>query len=413
MNNFIEEKLIPTLEKVSGYRWIRAMRDGLIAISTVTIIASVFVVLAYIPFEGWQNLIAPVKSIIAVPGDYGMGIISLLTSMTMAIAFAKYYELDSLTNAALSVFAFALCNVKEYTLTSDYFGATGMFLAIICAIVTSMVNYTFKKNGWTIKMPDGVPEVIADVFQALLAGFVIIILFWVIVIALNIDIVAIIETLVSPLTALLNNAWGAGLMIGLMCLMWVIGLHESLFYGVIDAVAYSNIAANAAALAAGKEIPYVFTESFLGFNLWLGGSGGTLGLCILLLFSKSKSLKALGRVAAPATFFQVNEPITFGVPIVFNPILAIPYVLGPAVLAVITYYLMDFNIIGKTVVATSCQVPPILYAWFATNGDVRAVIWYCIEIVLSVLIYLPFFKAFEKKRLVEEAEGKFDDLDLG
>lgn len=209
----------------------------------------------------------------------------------------------------------------------------------------------------------------------------------------------------------MNNAWGVGLVVGLMCLMWVIGLHESLFYGVVQSVGLANLAANTAALLAGEPIPYVFTESFLGFNLWLGGSGGTLGLCILLLLSKSKSLKALGRIAAPATFFQVNEPITFGVPIVFNPILAIPYVLFPAFAAVATFYLMEFNIIGRTVVATSCQVPPILYAWFATNGDIRATIWYCIEIVLSILMYLPFFKAFEKKRIKEEELGEFADLE--
>lgn len=412
LEGFLNDKLIPLLEKLSGYRWIRAMRDGLIAISTVTIIASVFVVLAYIPFEGWQNLIAPVKNVIAVPGDYGMGIISLIVSATMAISFAKYYELDSMTNAALSLFAFIICNVKDYSMTTEYFGATGMFLGIICAIYTTFVNYTFKKNGWTIKMPEGVPEVIADVFQALIAGFVVLITFWLIVIVFNIDLVRIIEIILSPLTGLLNNAWGVGLLVGMMCFMWVVGLHESLFYGIIDSVGLANIAANSAAFAAGQEIPYVFTTPFLGFNLWLGGSGGTLGLAILLLLSKSKSLKALGRVAAPSTFFQVNEPITFGVPIVFNPILAIPYVLGPAVLAVITFYLMQFNIIGRTVVETSCQVPPILYAWFATAGDIRAVIWYCIEIVISVLMYLPFFKAFEKRRLVEEEQGLFDDLEL-
>lgn len=172
METFLNDKLIPVLDRISGYRWLRALRDGLIVISSITIVAAIFVVVAYIPFEWWQNFIAPMQSLIAIPGDIGMGSISLVVAFTMAISFAKYYELDIATNSAMSVYAFLLCNIKEGALSTDYFGAKGMFLAIAVAVFTTFVNYQFRKHGWTIKMPDGVPEVIAEVFQALLAGFV-------------------------------------------------------------------------------------------------------------------------------------------------------------------------------------------------------------------------------------------------
>ena len=276
---------------------------------------------------------------------------------------------------------------------------------------TTLVNYQFRKHGWTIKMPDGVPEVVSEVFQSLIAGTVVIATVWLVTCVCGININNVITTALTPLQALLNNAWGIGLIVFLMCLLWCIGLHESLFYGVVYPVALANMALNTTAFLANEAAPTIFTQQFFGFNLWLGGSGGTLGLCILLCTSKSRSLKALGRIAAPATVFQINEPITFGVPVVFNPILAIPYCVFPAVAAVSTYYLMQFNIIGRTVAAVSLQTPPILFPYLATGGDIPATIWYCVLIVLSILMYLPFFKVYEKKRIDDEKAGAFSEID--
>lgn len=411
MKKFFNDKLIPALDKFSGYPWVLAMRAGIVPTTLITIIASVFVVLAVLPINAYQEFIAPFKTIIALPGDIGMGCVALVITVGISSSFAKAYKLDPTSNNAIALFAFLLTQIEDGALVTTNFGAKGLFLGIAVALYTTFVNYQFKKRGWTIKMPDGVPEVVMEVFQAILAGSVVIITIWLLTCVLGLNINTLITTALMPLQALLSNAWGVGLVVFLMCLMWCIGLHESLFYGFVYPVALANMAANTAAFLAGEPAPAILTQQFLGFCLWLGGSGGTLGLCILLCTSKSKSLKALGRIAAPATVFQINEPITFGVPVVFNPILSIPYCLFPALAAVSTYYLMELNIIGRTVAAVSLQIPPFIFPYLTTGGDIPATIWYCILVVISILMYLPFFKIYEKRRLEDEKAGMFDEIE--
>lgn len=411
MSSFLNEKLLPGLEKFSGFPWVLALRAGIVPTTLVTIISSIFVVIAGIPFEPYQNFIAPVKDIIAIPGNIGMGCVALIITVGISSSFAKAYKIDQMSNNAIAIFAFLLTQLEDGVLVTTNFGAKGLFLGMTVSLFTTLVNYQFRKHGWTIKMPDGVPEVVSEVFQSLIAGTVVIATVWLVTCVCGININNVITTALTPLQALLNNAWGIGLIVFLMCLLWCIGLHESLFYGFVYPVALANMALNTTAFLANEAAPTIFTQQFFGFNLWLGGSGGTLGLCILLCTSKSRSLKALGRIAAPATVFQINEPITFGVPVVFNPILAIPYCVFPAVAAVSTYYLMQFNIIGRTVAAVSLQTPPILFPYLATGGDIPATIWYCVLIVLSILMYLPFFKVYEKKRIDDEKAGAFSEID--
>lgn len=411
MKKFFNDKLLPFLDELSGKPWVLAMRAGLIPLTLITTIASVFVIITSIPVPAYQNAIAAVKPYINVAGNIGMGCSAIVVTVGISTAFAKAYDLDTVTNNAIALYAFLITQVKDGALITTYFGSKGLFLGIVVALFTTFINYQFKSRGWTIKMPEGVPDVVVQVFQSMIAGFVVVTVIWVLTVVLGIDLNTILTTVLSPLSGLLNSAIGVAIVVFLMCLMWCIGLHESLFYGFVYPIAEANMAANAEAFlagATGAAIPFVFTKAFLCFCLWLGGSGGTLGLEILLLTSKSKSLKSLGKIAAPSSLFQVNEPITFGVPVVFNPILSIPYCLFPAVAAFLTYTLMDLNIIGRTIAMASAQIPPIIWAYFATGGNIPAIIWYCIEIVISVLMYLPFFKVYEARRLKDEAEGKFE-----
>ena len=110
-------------------------------------------------------------------------------------------------------------------------------------------------------------------------------------------------------------------------------------------------------------------------------------------------MRTLGKLSLPASIFEINEPIVFGVPMVLNPVLMIPYTLCNTLLALIAYLLMYFDVIGRPVVAVPWTTPPILMQYLTSGGDWRAAVYGVFALLVSGAIYYPFFKMLEKQRL--------------
>ena len=209
-----------------------------------------------------------------------------------------------------------------------------------------------------------------------------------------------------PLSIGLNNVFGVMLLVFLIQLLWWFGIHgDATLSPIFLPVALQNLTDNAAAYGAGEPIPYVFTETFLGNFLLMSGSGITVGLVILMLFSKSKRYRQLGKIALPPTIFGINEPVTFGTPIVYNPILFVPYVIGPTILTFFIYKAFEIGLVPRAII----QAPgytPFLFQGYLMNLSVRSIILQLIIVVASVFMYLPFFKVLEKEELKIESDEK-------
>src|SRR5699024_2248883 len=146
---------------------------------------------------------------------------------------------------------------------------------------------------------------------------------------------------------------------------------------------------NAQAFASGSAIPNIAAEPFYQWFIYIGGSGATIGLAILLLFrSKSAYGKTLGRTGIIPAIFNINEPVIFGAPIVLNPILMIPFVVIPIILAIIAWIATNLGLVGKVITIAPWTLPGPIGAFFAT-GDIRASILNIILIILSVILYYP------------------------
>ncbi|MDZ7544023.1 PTS sugar transporter subunit IIC, partial [Clostridium perfringens] len=123
-----------------------------------------------------------------------------------------------------------------------------------------------------------------------------------------------------------------------ICLLWASGVQGvSVIGSLLRPIWLVLLDENMAAAAAGNVAQNIGTEGFFDLFVWIGGSGGTLALCILFIFSKSAYLKQVGKFSIIPGIFNINEPIMFGAPIVLNPILAIPFVVGPVINCTITY----------------------------------------------------------------------------
>ena len=160
---------------------------------------------------------------------------------------------------------------------------------------------------------------------------------------------------------------------------------------------------NSAAVAAGQAAPHIFPEQFFQGYVFIGGAGSTLGLAILLAVrAKSQYGKMLGKTTVIPSLFNINEPIMFGAPIVLNPILIIPFIIAPIINIVIAWGATVSGIVPSMHIAAPWTLPAPLFAWMATGGSWKAAILALILVFVSILVYYPFFKMYDKKLLAEE-----------
>lgn len=167
---------------------------------------------------------------------------------------------------------------------------------------------------------------------------------------------------------------------------------------------YANLATNSAAYAAGTAataLPTVWTESLWWNFMVTGGSGATLVVAFLLLKSKSKQMKTVGKLAVIPALFNINEPIIFGLPIVLNPLFLIPFICAQTINGVAAYLCMDFGLVNRTFVYPGWNIPTPIAQFLATM-DWRAVVLALVLLVVDGLIYYPFLKVWERQKLEEE-----------
>ena len=234
-------------------------------------------------------------------------------------------------------------------------GSQGLFVAIIMSIFTiEIFNFIVKKNI-IIKMPDSVPPAVSKSFAALIPGFFVIMTALIIRILFEVspfgNIHKVVEmVLTKPLTALGGSFFGMMGLSFITNLLWSAGIHGSNLVtgGIAKPVLDTLMDQNRIALSAGKPLPNIVTTQFFDIFHNMGGSGTTFSLAIMLLFlSKSKQLKEIGKLAIGPAFFNINEPILFGLPIVMNPILIIPFILAPLVTVMVTYLAMYSGLVAK------------------------------------------------------------------
>lgn len=421
---FIEGKLMPIANKVGMQPHMVAIRKGIIATLPLTIVGSFFTVLLNFPIDAVAAFIEPYREVLDIPFRYTVGLLALYSTFGIASSLAKHYKLDSLTAGIISTMAFLVTaapplrvfdNVEGVINAGRYInianlGSGSLFGAIVTAIVSVEIYRLFIVKNITIKMPDGVPPEVTNSFMALIPGGAILILFWIIRHIIGFDINAFLSNILMPLKDVLagNSLFGGLLTVFLICFFWVLGIHGPAILGpVIRPFWDISIAENMDVFQAtgnAHELPNIFTEQFLQWFVWIGGAGTTLALVVLFLFSKSKYLKQLGRLSFLPGIFNINEPVIFGAPIVMNPILGIPFLVAPLVTTTLSYFLTISGVVPMMSARLGFAIPAPIAAWMSTNWSIMAGVLVVINFLITLAIYYPFFKVFEKQQLEREAE---------
>lgn len=423
MNNalkWIEEKFMPPLARLAEQRHLKAIREGVISTLSLIIIGSFFLIIASPPVESWAEAVAPYAGQITIPFRITTGLMALYASYGMGISLARSYKLDGVSGGVLSMATFLMFTVPlnldaslpegegvGWVLPMGNLGGAGMFTAILAMILAVEVLRLFQKYNFTIRMPEQVPDSVARSFESLIPGAFVIILVWLVRVLMDFDVNAFLMSIFQPLTNIMgNNLLGVVLPVILICLLWAAGVHGvSVIGSVIRPVWLVMLEANGQALVDGtaaNELPYIAPEQFYQWFIWIGGSGATLSLAVLFMFSKSAYLKQVGRFSIIPGLFNINEPMIFGAPIVMNPILAIPFILAPTITTIISYFAVSWGWVNGLVVNAPWTLPAPIGAFLAASNDWKAIVLVLVNIAIGFVIYYPFVRIYDRKMLEDE-----------
>lgn len=288
---------------------------------------------------------------------------------------------------------------------SNYTAATGLFTGLIVAIVGMEIYNAFRKNdALKIKMPEQVPPGVAKAFEVLiptaLTAIVVGAIGLVVQLATGAELNALIYNLVQkPLGQVIGgNIVALSFMYIIIMLFWCVGIHgNNMLAAIKEPILRPLLYENTAAYTAGKEPPNVFNLTMCqGFAEW-GGSGVTLGLVFaILLFSRREDNRTIAGISLVPGLFNINETMTFGLPLVLNPILDIPFIFAPVITLIIGYILTISGFCPKVVLEVPWTMPPVIFMFVATGGKIMGAVSQLIVIAVSTLVYIPFLLAYER-----------------
>lgn len=477
-----KEKMINAFSKLAVNKQLSSLRDGFSFITPLLIVGAIGVIFIVFVFGGWGSnnasllgLIARVDASINGTTAAGVsidseGILSFLPNSTYAkvstigatifaplwsgtvgdalsiyTAFTIGYFYSRTKNTNQPIIAGLLCMTTFFIVTgfdASLFGTKGSLISIISTFVTIEVYSLLEKNPkLQLKMPEGVPPAVSASFSKLfplmiVAGGLALINapFIIMNVLMGIETKslggAIYIALQSPFVSLAsdpNGQLGIGLLfIFLVGFFWFFGLHGSnILDGAVNPIWFILLAINVDAAKAGQIPEQAMSKGFWDAYVYIGGSGATLGLLIAtFIFSKRKDTKEIAKFSVPAGIFQINEPVTFGYPMVLNTTFFIPYVLLMPILTVISWLAISvLHWVPGGIVAIPWSTPVVIGAFLHT-GSWQGCILALLNLVISILVYVPFVLIYNNKmekasrensaadKLVKFAKIKKEKLEL-
>jgi PTS system cellobiose-specific IIC component len=421
---FLEKYLLPLAEKLGQNKYLNVLRDAFMLSFPLTMFGSIFIVIANLPFLNFimsEEKLTVLKGALAPAAEGSMLMMTVFVIMGIGYYLTSSYKIEGIFGSAIAISAFFLVTpFQNGAMPLDRLGAKGMFVGMLVGFISAEVYRKVVQKGWTIKMPDSVPPAVAKSFSALIPGFITLSLFLVVRIVFSLTSYGNIHDFIylviqTPMVKLGGGIVATVIAIIFIQVLWFFGLHgQTIVNSVLDPVWNTLSLQNLEAYQAGKELPNIITKQFMEtYTVGLGGTGMTIAVVFALLFvMKSRQLKELGKLAGPAAIFNVNEPIIFGLPIVMNPLVFIPWLIAPIVVVIFTYTMMA---IGLAPIPTGVIVPwtvPIFFSGALATNSIMGGVLQIINFFIVFIIWLPFLKVLDKKAIELESQSSDDDLDL-
>lgn len=432
----LEKILMPLAEAIGRNKYLMSVRDGFLVSTPLLIAGSIFLVIANFPIPAWTEWLSSVvlnpntgetlATFMGKPSDATFTIMAVFAVMGISYSFAKHMKTNPLFGAAVGLMSWfllmpylvsgtvAVGEAKEAVtlsgLSLGWLGAKGIFVGIICSFVSVHIYAWVERKGWVIKMPDGVPPTVVESFSALIPAIMVMTVFFFINLilgALGTDAFQIIfEFLQTPL---LNLGDTLGAMVTAYIFLhffWFFGVNGGSVVGaVFNPILQTLSLENLNYFRTGEGVGHIICQQFQDLFATFGGAGSTLSLVIaMILFCKSKRITELGKLSLVPGIFNINEPIIFGLPIVLNPTMIIPFMVVPTVNIVISYLMMASKLIP---ICSGVNIPwtcPLGISGVLATNWLGGVLQIAL-LLLGVVIYMPFIKIMDKQYLKDEEEA--------
>lgn len=460
----LEKVMMPLASAIGRNKFLIAIRDGFLVSTPLLIAGSIFLLLANFPITAWVEFVEgfmignlSLASLLSKCSDATFSLMAIFATLGIGYSMAREEGTTPIFGAAVALMSWFIlmpfsftANIK--TLMADgaaveipegatsavsglqfgWLGSKGLFVGIIVAIASVLLYAWVERKGWVIKMPAGVPPTVVASFSALIPATIVMTTFFLI----NLIFVAcgttafdfIFKFLQTPLLGL-GDTLGAMIVAYIFLhLFWFFGINGgsvvgAVFNPILQTLALENLDLYREVGAAGYTVAngaHIISQQFQDLFATFGGCGSTLSLLIaMLFFCKSKRVLELGKLSLVAGIFNINEPIVFGLPIVLNPVIAIPFILVPMMNIILTYFAMNMGLFPP---CNGINIPwtmPVIISGFLATNWVGA-LFQAFLLVLGVFVYLPFIKVLDRQYLEEERSAQesseeeidLDDLDL-
>lgn len=423
MINKLEKWLSPLSTKLGNQRHLQAISNGMMMALALIVVGSIFLIIANPPINldlvdmntsnifmkgliSWKQWAVANYNTITIPYTMTMGLIGLVTAFGVGYCLAESYKMKAAINGIISmcVFLMIAAPVNEGQLSMAYLGADGLFVALIvgllsveiCRVVGQRVVFTF---------PDSVPSAVTNFVNSLLPlAANIIIIYGINLIFISTTGKALPELIMSVLTPAISgvdNVWAYMGIFVFSNILWLFGINgSSIIFPIVFTLGITNTGLNAELVNAGQSAEHIMNLQMYRYAV-LGGGGNTLGLVLLMCFSQVKHLRSIGKLSVVPGICGINEPVIFGGPIVLNPILAIPFVLMPCISIGLGYWVQSIGLVNLGYIVDP-SFTPFLAQGFLSALDIRNVIFMCVLIAISMAVYYPFFKVYEKSLMEKE-----------
>ena len=415
------------MTKFGQIPFVRGIVNGMVAALPVTMVGSLFLVVylfcsdgglttkALIPFlKPWAGDLSLVNSL-------SMGIMAIYIIIAFGAEYAEIKGINKTTGAVGAFFAFMLLNynsvgqlvvtAKDGTLSagasafeSTYWGGAGLITAMIAgAIAINIIDICYKKHI-VIKLPDSVPPAISDSFSDIIPYFFITLICWGIRTLAGLNIPELVGQMLLPVLGAADNIFVYTLQQFLSALLWICGLHgDNITGAVINVFTNQWIADNNTAYMAGtlvKDLPYVWTPNLCRLSQWVSSCWPIL----VYMFMSSKKLphlKPLATICLPPAVFCIIEPIMFGLPVVMNGFLLVPFILTHTLTGALTYWLTSIGFVGKMYMNLPWATPSPVLGYLAAGGSIGGIVIVFINFAIGMVIFYPFWKSYEKAEVAK------------
>lgn len=416
------DKILDKIVRFTQMRYMRVLMDGFMSVAALTIAGSIFTLVKSLPIPVWQSFLTSsgFGDILSIPVSATSDLMAVWIALGMGSAVSKEFNKDKLSCALMGLGTFMLLTPFSATVYSaDYtsstvvpnvisvgsLGAQGIFLAMLAGILGSRLYIFFLDKGWKIKMPESVPQNVSGMFEMMLPAGLTFLVFLAARVGISMTPFGTAQNLIygvlqAPLMSIGGGVAGVFVFLLVGKLLWVFGVHGSMVaYSAMAAIIGTAQAANAAAFAAGTPAPYpewCYAFLFMDFAIF--------PLCLVMITTaKSQQYKALAKIALPTSFFNISEPLVFGMPLVMNPILAVPFVLIQPLDFALTLLVNKIGLVAGPTGAGINNFLPTIFQLPMLTAHWSGLVWAVVLIVLDYFLWLPFFKMADKRVCQQEA----------